>query len=349
MEIFLDNNLDGIKPEDWTELADNSPSRTVFQTYAWHKAWLEIFGNDQPVYIVRLMEGGRLTGVAPLMVTRKGKWRILKFIGQGHSDYCDFLYPSDKPEILMALLEGVNSRRDQWDAMALDGIAQDSPTAVKLPVFCRQRGLFANLYSRQVCPRINLIKDKEYLPNLMQKKSFQRDYRQLMKQGVYQSKQIAQTDEILNHLEDFFNQHILRRQGKLAGSLFQLEKNRLFYRALAGSMDGLNVLLMTVITINQKAVAYHFGFVDGKTLIFYKPSFDIQLSKYSPGDALLMELFRYCQENNLEVFDFSAGEERYKARYANEAKNIVSFKVFKTPAQQLLSRSLDLFKGLRKS
>ena len=41
-------------------------------------------------------------------------------------------------------------------------------------------------------------------------------------------------------------------------------------------------------------------------------------SKYSPGRLLLLELFQWAFSNNIEVFDFTGGNEPYKKHWSNQ-------------------------------
>ena len=72
--------------------------------------------------------------------------------------------------------------------------------------------------------------------------------------------------------------------------------------------------------------AYHFGFLlDGK-YTWYTPTFDPELSAYSPGEVLLRRLFLSFSSDHVREFDFTIGDEAYKKRYANRInKNYTLF------------------------
>ena len=42
-------------------------------------------------------------------------------------------------------------------------------------------------------------------------------------------------------------------------------------------------------------------------------------SKYSPGKLLLENLMIWCCKNNIEIFDFTGGDEAYKKIWANDS------------------------------
>jgi CelD/BcsL family acetyltransferase involved in cellulose biosynthesis len=89
-------------------------------------------------------------------------------------------------------------------------------------------------------------------------------------------------------------------------------------------------ILFTVIRSKGVAIAYHFGFIFNKTLTWYKPSFDPDFLKHSPGEVLIKELLEYASYKDLDIFDFTVGKESFKLRFANEYKMNHSFKILKT-------------------
>lgn len=345
MEITLEHTLEAFSEADWNSLAMKSATNTVFQTYPWHRAWVESLGKDQELWILAVRAQGALLGIAPLIVTKKRALRILKFIGQGHADYCDFLYPSDRSDVFQAIMGFLKSNQDKWDAMALDYIPQSSPTVHNLSELGRDKGLFVNVYARQTCPFIRIDADGNQLQDLMAKKNLQRDYKHLQKQGNYSAVHYKRREDIDLLMHVFFEQHIRRRERLAAPSLFVRTENKTFYRSLVKHMSPMGWLLMTSVMINEKPVAFHFGWDYNGTLLYYKPSYDPAWAKHSPGDGLLMESFRYALNNGLREFDFAAGDESYKSRYANDRREIVSFKVFKSAGFSQISLLIDTIKG----
>jgi len=63
-------------------------------------------------------------------------------------------------------------------------------------------------------------------------------------------------------------------------------------------------------------IAAHFGYVFSNHFFWYKPAFEIELAKLSPGEVLLRELMLEMKSREIEYFDFTIGEEAFKARFA---------------------------------
>jgi hypothetical protein len=93
----------------------------------------------------------------------------------------------------------------------------------------------------------------------------------------------------------------------------------------------------TVVKSEKRPIAFHFGFVFNKRFIWYKPSFDIDLFKYYPGEVLLKELLEYAVDKKYNEFDFTIGSDFFKKRFANKVRQNFSYKIFKTRNKALLS------------
>ena len=84
-----------------------------------------------------------------------------------------------------------------------------------------------------------------------------------------------------------------------------------------------NRVRFSCLTFNEIPIAYHFGFEYANKLIWYKPSFNIDFFSKSPGTVLLKFLIEYALEKNLDEFDFTIGDEKFKDRFSNKkGKNI---------------------------
>ncbi len=142
-----------------------------------------------------------------------------------------------------------------------------------------------------------------------------------------------------------FNQHIQRRSVTTAPSLFLNPANRAFYKNLLSKLCPVQKIVFSVVKAEGKAIAFHFGFCDGRTLLYYKPTFDLDLAAHSPGKVLLKEVLEHALAQDCQEFDFSVGQEAYKMDFANHMKTNCSFKVLKTPVDYGMSRLKALIRG----
>src|SRR5262245_7656565 len=66
----------------WDKLLHEAESTSVFQTWEWVTTWYEHFGSDQDMFVLTVRDGqGRLVGLAPFSLSRRGGVRVLHLLG----------------------------------------------------------------------------------------------------------------------------------------------------------------------------------------------------------------------------------------------------------------------------
>lgn len=331
--------------EDWDALVSISPTQTIFQTYHWYLSWWQAIADEQDLFLICVKDNGRLIGLAPLVIVKKGRWRILKFMGTGHADYCDFLYDRNRTEILDSMVQFLAQQKDQWDAAALDYIPEESLSALNLSKGCASSSLFCRRYAQHHCPALVFDENRENVQAVLNKKSLKRRSHHFEKKTGFQVRHLTDATSINPYLDQFFEQHIQRR--KLAGSssLFLDEKNKTFYQKLVENMSSRGSIVFSAIESEGESIAFHFGFLFGERFIWYKPSFNPAYAKYSPGEVLIKELLTFALKQRCRELDFTIGDEAFKARFSNRVRKNNSYKIFQSRAHDLTDRSLSLFKN----
>src|SRR5438046_2227682 len=92
-------------PAAWGRLAAAGPTRTVFQTWHWQKAWWDSFVRGD-LLLVLASRAGRPVALAPLFADGG----MVFFVGSGGSDYLDFVGDTSDPGVLDALLGTARER-----------------------------------------------------------------------------------------------------------------------------------------------------------------------------------------------------------------------------------------------
>ena len=346
MQVYLENSLEAIGQEQWDALASESPTNTIFQAYGWHLAWWKTFKKDLKFFLICVKEGERLTGIAPLYISPKGRWRVVKFIGTGHSDCCDFLYPPGHSEILEDFFDYLIQNKDTWDEMALDYIPEQSKTIDFLSQWCASKKFYLHAYSQTGCPTLMIDQDQKNVLEILAKKSLKKFYKYFSNKGGYEALHLTEEEEINPYLDGFFKQHIKRWNATQTPSLFLNESNKEFYNNLLSCLCPRKQVLFSVLKSQGSPIAFHFGFVNDRTLLYYKPSFETDVASYSPGKVLLKELLEYALAHGYQEFDFSLGQEAYKMDFANRMKKNCSFKIVKTPLDYWMSQGVALVRRI---
>lgn len=339
----------GFGEKAWNALAAGSPTKSIFQTYQWVSSWEKIFkGEHEPLYI-SVGDSSGVMGVAPLMMSRGFlNERIIRFLGEGRADYCDFLYAGNTPKVLEAVCQALFAVRDRWDEIRLSSIPAESPTVGLLQDICRRSGY--HVLQRQLYPSpVLIIKGHEAEAlKILNKATLRRRQNFFQRTGSLAFKTVTGKD-VLPYLDRFFEQHIGRWADTSTPSLFLEERNRAFYRELATAMADKEWLALSIVELNGGPLAMHYGFDYNGKLLWYKPSFDPAHAKHSPGLVLLKYLMEYVLARKLEEFDFTIGNEPFKNRFSNHIRTTMQFQIFQDPVRLSLAWSRQKLNAAKRS
>jgi CelD/BcsL family acetyltransferase involved in cellulose biosynthesis len=321
----------------WNRLADRSPGATVFQTFEWLEAWWRVFGDRGRLRVLLVFDADVLVAAAPLMAVETrayGRGRaVLTFTGGLQTDYTDFLYADETS--LRRLLETLRSA-EPWDVLDLGRIPSASATVRLLAeLFPGWRG---TLSVSDICPAY--VFDAQHDgTEVLAKKSIRRHVSGFHRAGAVDVRHLTDPLAIAPELEDFFQQHVERRSVTDVASNFLDARARTFYGELTTRLAARGLVLFSIVSLDGKPAAYHYGFVHRGTLVWYKPSFALHLARLSPGEVLLAELFAYCRAYGLGELDFTVGDEAFKTRFCTVKRYNVRFRAFRSARLQGLDRA----------
>jgi CelD/BcsL family acetyltransferase involved in cellulose biosynthesis len=301
--------------DDWARLRQTSPRLDVFNTFAWARASWRAYGDKHFLYTPVVYKGSEVLGIFPLVVDQG----TLRFLGGGHSDYNDLLcLPYAAADILESALWSLFKPPMPWNQCMLENIPENS-------VICGQRGKLPRILQRRLnlafsslCPTVVFsCGGEDTLKSILKKKSLCRHEKNLQKLGKVTFRHMNSREEIRSHLPNLFRQHIARRALDGDESIFCRDEPRQFYLALLEELDPREDLRFAVLELNGRAIAYHLGFESEGKFLWYKPTFDVGMWEYSPGEVLIKQLFEYAGSREIHEFDFTVGNEQFKSRFAN--------------------------------
>lgn len=315
---------------EWDRLWSINPHRQIFKRFDWSRAWWQGYGWSVSLWTPVAFAGGKLVGVLPLVRYNN---RLI-FFGDPGSDYNDILCENAaSPEILQCLLEALcNASPGEWESATFANVPQRSvllSSIAQLPGHWRSQ--FVTIEG-QACSSVFLNDQNRQstLQNILSQKEPRQHEKKLQKLGKLNFRHIEDRDAIRSHLPKFFEQHTQRWALVSGGNQrFLSEQSRAFYGALVDHLDPSHELRFSVLQVDDRPIAYHFGFqVDGK-FIHYKPTFDINLWEHSPGQVLTRKLFSYADTSGVKEFDFTIGNEAYKHLLANRSDRNFTVRLFR--------------------
>lgn len=307
---------------EWDRLLANARFNSIFQTSGWLRACADTYCKPGQLLVPEVRRDGRLIAAAALH-ERDG---IIHFAGSERSDYCNLLVSrdlkeEDAVEAVEALLIAARDAAKQFRHFLLARIPAESDTAHYLQ-HSRFR-LFPHIKRYSVAP----IMDMSVASEKLRKKSLRRNENGLRREGDLQTRTFSHAAEIFPRLDEFFAQHIERWNGTPTPSLFEKEKNRLFYQRMIASLDQTGWLRFTEIRLDGSLIAAHLGWLYAGQFAWYKPTFDVNRGKHSPGEVLLKHVIEQAVADNAKKFDFLLGDETYKSRYATKTRHLLSFEI----------------------
>jgi CelD/BcsL family acetyltransferase involved in cellulose biosynthesis len=302
----------------WNRLLQKSETKSIFLTWQWLSSWWEAFREGADLYAFAVERDNDLIGIAPLVLRRHDGVRTVEFLGMGSSDYADFIASEDdKPDVIRAVFDALMKRRDRWDRIRLRYLPEKSSTAKLLSGIVLPPSWEFRREVEAVCPALSVEASPSFAEACTRKKSLVRHARYFERLGPLEFYHAMDVDEILDRLPDFYEQHRDRRF--LAGdqSLFDDPRHRRFYERMIPALIEAGTLRFSVLRWKDEILAYHLGFLHDGTFTWYKPTFNVDYAKYSPGEVLLQKLLESALAENVRLFDFTVGDEAFKERFAN--------------------------------
>ena len=114
---------------EWGRLFDADGEATPFSSPGWARAWWRHWAAGSSPFIVTVRQDGRLVGLAPLVLGRRGPFRVLAEVGRPPGNYWDVLSEPDVRERAgAAVMRELAERRGEWHALLLGGLREGSAT-----------------------------------------------------------------------------------------------------------------------------------------------------------------------------------------------------------------------------
>ncbi|HWS14822.1 MAG TPA: GNAT family N-acetyltransferase [Candidatus Methylomirabilis sp.] len=333
--------------EEWNLLLSGSETNTVFQTYEWIWTWWNVFGHLHSLFLVEVREGGQLLALGPLMLVCSGWKRSLRFIGEDNSDYCDFIAGERKQDALKAIFDAIASWKE-WNVIQLKNVPESSTTIAAVREFCGRTGKHFLEADEINCPTLIIRGYEDHARRVSRRKTIRRRHNYLRKTGDLKVFHLETVEEATRYFDLFVGQHIRRWSGTSSPSLFLKQGNRDFYLDLIEALLPRGLLLFTVLEYEDRPVAFHFGFDYGSKVLWYKPSFDPDYRRLSPGTVLLKYLIEYCIEQGRDELDFTIGDEPFKRKFANCVRKNGHYRIYNSQTGYYLEKAFRKFRYFRK-
>jgi CelD/BcsL family acetyltransferase involved in cellulose biosynthesis len=310
-----------VAPHRWNQLLTRGRTDSVNLTWQWQQNWWKHFGRGRLLLIV-VEENSEAVCIAPLFVEHGMIFNLCP------EDQLDIIGHVAGPETLELILRTVLQNVPDFLGIRLYFIPDTSTTSVYLETAVRQLGLSCCRENCLAAPRLEIAKHPEVAARYARKKSLVRHENYFRRNGQLEVFHTGDAGEVLPQLDEFFAQHIARRQSTSGRSLFEEVNQRDYYRDIVTNIGPLGWLRFARVAWNGRSIAFHFGLNYRGRFLFGVPSFDIELQHHSPGEVLLRQLLLEAIREGATVFDFGPGEEPYKYRFATSEVRLLTWGVY---------------------
>lgn len=323
IEISLSNNINDIPvdKELWNSLIKDNETNTIFQTYEWFHAWWNSYGNKHQLVFLTAYYKSKIIGFAPLMVCKEAfSQRVVRFVGDSNTDYCDFVTSKNRLKTIDEFIRYLYSGKVKWTSIVLLNIPDYSTSISCLRTISHKKSYNIQIKSPVPAPVLLIKENKNNAGKLSNKYSVKRHIKKISSHGKLNFNNYYTKNEILNHINNFFVQHIDRYKLKGKNSQFTHEINKEYFIDIVNALSPNKWLIFSILSLDNNPIAYHFGFEYNNKLIWYKPSFNIKYKDFSPGSIMLKHLIDHSVLNDLDELDFTIGDEAFKDRFSNHIR-----------------------------
>jgi CelD/BcsL family acetyltransferase involved in cellulose biosynthesis len=322
----------------WNAVALQTERPQVFYTYEWAcSVQAAYYASLKPLLLLGY-EGDHLIGVASLATDKAGK--NLTFLAATTADYCDFLVApqrsSEFAEAVFAELGKTNST-----SLALANLPADSPTVDVLRAQGEKRRF--NIFPRPayLCAQVDLgsgERRQELKTSLMNKKKLRRYLREMEREGPVTFVHLQSWAEIQTALPGFADAHVARFLATGRVSSLSTPERRMFLDKLGKQFDGCGIVTLSMLKINDRPVAWNYGFQFCGSWFWYQPTFDSWQEENSPGHCLLSRIvIEACDMESMNVVDLGLGAEGYKERFGNSTRQTLYVTLTRSPLRHLMA------------
>lgn len=299
----------------WEQLFDDDPRATPFSSPAWSEAWLAHWSPGVDLRLMAVRDGGKLVGLAPMVLRRRGPLRVLRTMGEDPSDYWDVLAVQEKGQDVADAVASALRESADWDVAFLSHLPPDS----WLPAALSDAGLNMRQWVLEPYPAIALPSTfEEYLASLPQTRrtNIRRRLRHL-DDGEVQLRAIEAPADIPEAVGRW--QELRVRQWRLRGRRLDAEhagsRFRRFLTQALTEMATRGHVAFWEFRQGDQLVGSFISFVDERRFYQYLGGYDPAFGRLGIGKIAIAHGIRSSIESGRRCYDFLRGAEDYKYWY----------------------------------
>lgn len=313
--------------DDWFDLVRGTPYE-VFSSPAWYSAY-QSAKDIRKVALVCAYKSGSLVGILPLNRQRadyKGLY-LSSVTPYAIGDYQPLIVREElAAEVLPLLLDEARKYFGRSSTFWWPFIPEQHPSLPVLRAYYQSLGMHV-FEAEETAPKLHIngrsFEELERVWPASYRNDTRRQRRRLAEVGsvtLWEPSTLEEADALLT---EFFPVHDEKWLSQGYPGKFQSKSERDLFRAMLHHLWGKG-MYFTTIRCGDVNVSYHFGFLAGGWIQWYRPSYRSEYHKYSPGKIHIAMLLEEACQSGLNGFDFLLGEEPYKLILSDSSQKVVS-------------------------
>lgn len=323
----------------WNRLVAESVASTCHSTFEWLFTWWRHFGADKRLLLIAAFEDGMLAGLAPLYADACADgFRDLHFIGQGLSDYADFITPRDRPDIAEALVSALLDLRSSWDGMDLEEIPAQSANKALLNRVIDAGSVPAVWQTMVQCPYLPIETSWEAFYGTMGK-GFRHEVQNKLNRWNNLNKDRRNGLELhyvdRREVDSMFVDEVValsdkRRSTDGHRSPFLNHPDQEFLREVLPLMGRRDQLRVGELRSGDALLAFMLAFRWEGTVYTWNTQYEPAFAAFSLGRIVLVRFAEQAFRDGCRELDFMRGEEPYKFQWTTLCRTNLALRTERT-------------------
>ena len=287
------------------------------------------------VSVLLVEEGGRARTVWPFRLRVESRLGLrgahIEPLNSLFSLHLRFLTDGDSAAALAPAFELLQSRGRAWSTFSLQGLVEGDPVVSVLSVHAKSKRWLAIVDAGGQPPYLEVKDDwASYLSRKSAnfRSNLKRKSRRLHDAGAVEIRFVTEPAEVaaaLHAIADIENQSWKASAGTAITSRSWEQR---FYSALATEFGGSGDILITLLNLNGKSIAYDLTLLGHDRAYCLKTSFDATYAELSPGIVMRAALMKRLFDARIREYDFLGNNERYKLEWTDTVRRVVSVRCF---------------------
>lgn len=322
----------------WCELSARA-EHSYFTSWPWVSTWLDLTGPRRPPDLVEVLRDGRLVGLALLGFRRHAQGMVVPVNGwflheTGHSDVDDLTVEHNGVLADKAYADEVHERFLDYclrelpaaDAMFLSGVTEGTPLANAVANASQPRWNTPRIMKERPYFTVDLerlrAEGKEYLSYLGS--STRSQIKRSMKAyeaecGPLVLRSASTSEEARAFFAEMLELHNIAWQARGKEGAFAFQEILDFHlRMIPRAIVNGDVQLLRI-SAGEKVLGVLYNFVWQGRVSSYQSGFAFsERNKLKPGLVCHTLAVKHCLDLGLNVYDFLAGDHRYKAQLSTD-------------------------------